>query len=187
MDSLLQTLMIAVVAIAILAVVVQWMAPSAPGVNPTVLPSVLASPSPSATANAVADCWKKFSQANASQNAALCESISCADVKAYCKSFVGGAVESCESAGSLKDDCYSKIAVELNISDACGRIADSDKKNYCLGVTTQNSSYCFALKGPFANFSRDLCLNRVAMVSRNYSLCSSIENENLRNACANAG
>ena len=187
MDSLLQTIVIAVVAIAVLAVVVQWIAPSAPGASPTASPSVLASPSPSATANAVADCWKKFSQANASQNAALCESISCVDIKAYCKSFVSGEIESCESAGALKDDCYSKIAVELNISDACGRIADADKKNYCLGVTAQNSGYCFALNGPFANFSRDLCLNRVALVTRNYSLCSSIENENLRNACANAG
>ncbi len=187
MVSLLQTIAAAVVAIVILAVVVQWIAPSSPGTTATVSPSVLPSPSPAATANAVAGCWTKFSQANASQNAALCESISCTDIKAYCKSFVGGGVAECESAGALKDDCYSKVAVELNISDACVRIADADKKNYCLGVTTQNPGFCFALNGPFANFSRDLCLNRVALVTRDYSLCASIENENLRDACANAG
>lgn len=59
----------------------------------------------------------------------------------------------------------------------CYSIKESDRKNYCLAVTTDKPSFCYAIKSPDA---KNACL---AEVSDKRSYCYSIKETDLRNQC----
>ena len=62
-------------------------------------------------------------------------------------------------------------------SSSCYSINDSDKKNYCLGISKNDASYCYSIR---EEDLKNLCLGQA---KHDKSYCYSIRSSDTKNLC----
>lgn len=154
-----------------------------PTIQPTatITPTATIAPSPSLSAEELKkQCYDKLGEATSASDSRLCAEISCLEERSYCMGVISKDPDQCKNAGSVKDECYSFVAVNTKEIELCDKISSSDRKNFCKANISLDDAYCENLTS-----SKDSCLMIVARVSGQTDTCNKIGDPVVKSGCLN--
>ncbi len=87
---------------------------------------------------------------------------------------------------NLADECYSSIGVTTRDVNLCDKVTNADKKINCystIGVAGNSVLTCEKIKSKTNPFARDICIGKIAVNTKNLTLCSSLKWNDTKKTC----
>ena len=87
---------------------------------------------------------------------------------------------------ALADECYLTIGVANKNAELCEKIALAEKKITCystIGVATESIPTCEKIKSKSNPFARDICIGKIAVNTKNLTLCNELKWNDTKNTC----